>query len=334
MQLAREPGAKRPARELFGLRVSAIVETVVLLGFALAADRLLFAGDRFTSVSPHPFWAVVLLIAAQYGTGEALFAAALSGAALLINNLPEQGFNEDLYAWLLRISLNPVLWCIAAVTLGEIRASHKRRAEALQIDLAEAQQQAEAIADAYDRLLRIKTDLEAQVAGQRQTVRTMYTAARAIERQSTEEVLAGIPEVVAAVLHPEKFSFFLLDRHELKLATNQGWTPDDRYQHRFRAGTPLFAAVVEQRRLLIACEPENEAILGKQGLLAGPLSSEESGEPFGMLKIEGMQFHELTPAAVQNFRILCEWIGAAFAQSQRFERLQGASKRASLALAE
>jgi hypothetical protein len=26
----------------------------------------------------------------------------LSGAALLINNFPEQGFNEDLYAWLLR----------------------------------------------------------------------------------------------------------------------------------------------------------------------------------------------------------------------------------------
>src|SRR5262245_61903386 len=86
------------------------------------------AAVRFASVSPHPFWVVVLLIAAQYGTGEALVAAALSGAALLINNLPEQGFNEDLYAWLLRISFNPVLWCIAAVALGEIRAGHKRQA--------------------------------------------------------------------------------------------------------------------------------------------------------------------------------------------------------------
>ena len=38
-------------------------------------------------------------------------------------------------------------------------------------------------------------------------------------------------------------------------------------------------------------------------------------------------------ATVQNFRILCEWIGAAFAQAQRFERLQGASKRATFALA-
>jgi GAF domain-containing protein len=322
MSAAREPETNRPPREICGLRVSAVIETVVLIGAALAADQLLFSGDRFASVSPHPFWAVVLLIAAQYGTGEALFAAALSGAALLINNLPEQGFNEDLYAWLLRISFNPVLWCIAAVALGEIRAGHKRQTEGLQVELTEAQQQAAAIANAYEHLLRIKTNLEAQVAGQRQTVRTMYAAARAIERQSTNEVLSGIPEVVAAVLHPE-----------LALSADQGWSSSDRFQHRFRAGTPLFAAIVEQQRMLIACEPEDAAILDKQGLLAGSLCSEETGEPFGMLKIEGMQFHELTPATVQNFRILCEWIGAAFAQAQRFERLRGAGKRVPLALA-
>jgi len=333
MPVANEPDVTRRPREVCGLRLSALAETVVLLGITLAADQLLFSGDRFASVSPHPFWGVVLLIAVQYGTGEALAAAALSGAALLINNIPEQGFNEDLYAWLLRISFNPVLWCIAAVTLGEIRAGHKRQAESLRADLAEAQQQASAIADAYEQLLRIKTSLETQVAGQRQTVRTMYTAARAIERQSTDEVFSGIPDVVATVLHPEKFSFFLLDQHELVLAANRGWDSGDRFQQRFRATAPLFAAIIEQRRMLIACEPEHEAILDKQGLLASPLFSEETGEPFGMLKIEGMQFHELTPAAVQNFQILCEWIGAAFAQAQRFERLRGAGGRAPLALA-
>ena len=333
MPVAREPGANRLPREVFGLRVSAVVETVVLLGAALAADQLLFSGDRFASVSPHPFWAVVLLIAVQYGTGEALAAAALSGAALLINNLPEQGFNEDLYAWLLRISFNPVLWCIAAVTLGEIRAGHKRQTEGLQIELTEAQQQAATIADAYDHLLRIKMNLEAQVAGQRQTVRTMYEAARAIERQSTDEVLSGIFEVVSAVLHPEKFSFFRLDHHELVLVEKQGWISGDQFQQSFRPGAPLFAAIVEQQRMLIASEPEDEAILDQQGLLAGPLCSEETGEPFGMLKIEGMQFHELTPAAVQNFRILCEWIGAAYAQAQSFERLRGGGRRPPLALA-
>ena len=204
----------------------------------LLADNLLFGGDRFAAVSPHPFWIVVLLIAAQYGTSEALAAAALASAALLFDNLPEQAFNEDLYAWLLRVSVNPVLWCIAAVTLGEIRAGHRRKAETLQEEMAEAQEQARAIAEAYEHLLQIKTTLEVLVAGQVRTVRTMYTAARAIERQSIVEVLTGIPHLVRTVMDPEKFSFYLLNGATLEAAANEGWRSGDRVPARVSRRRP------------------------------------------------------------------------------------------------
>jgi polysaccharide biosynthesis protein PelD len=323
--------AERPPRKIAGLRAAALVEIAVLLAGALLVDHLLFSGDRFAGVSPHPFWIVVLLVAAQYGTSEALAAAALASAALLLDNLPEQAFNEDLYAWLLRISYNPVLWCIAAIMLGEIRASHRRKADALQQEAAEAQEQARAIADAYQQLLHIKTTLEVQVAGQLRTVRTMYAAARAIERQSIVEVLTGIPLLVRTVMSPEKFSFFLLTGKILEVAAHEGWQPGDPFRREFHADSALFAAVVKERRFLVASDPEFETILNGEGLLAGPLFSEETGELFGMLKIEGMAFHEFTPAGVQNFRLLCDWIGAAFAKAQRFERLRSPRKPASLA---
>jgi hypothetical protein len=306
------------------------VEILVLLAAALVADHLLFNGDRFAGVSPHPFWIVVLLIAAQYGTSEALAAAALASAALLLNNLPEQAFDEDLYAWLLRISINPVLWCIAAVTLGEIRAGHRRQADVLRDTLAEAQEQARAIGEAYEQLLQIKTTLEVLVAGQRRTVRTMYAAACAIERQSIVEVLTGIPLLVRTVMNPEKFSFYLLNGTTLEAAANEGWNAADRFRRAFHAGSPLFAAVVGERRVLVASDAAHEAILDGEGLLAGALFSEETGGVFGMLKIEGMPFQELTPACVQNFQILCDWIGAAFAKAQRFERLRSARKPVAL----
>jgi polysaccharide biosynthesis protein PelD len=41
-----------------------------------------------------------------------------------------------------------------------------------------------------------------------------------------------------------------------------------------------------------------------------------------MLKVEEMAFLDLNPASVQNFRVLCDWIGAAFANAQRFEEMQ------------
>ena len=328
MPPAPEHTQERPPRKIAGLRASAVVETVVLLGAALLVDRFLFNGDRFAGVSPHPFWIVVLLVAAQYGTSEALIAAALASAALLVNNLPEQAFNEDLYTWLLRISWNPVLWCIAAVTLGEIRAGQRRKAEALQEELTAALEQARAFADAYERQSEIKTTLEVLVAGQHRTVRTMHAAARAIERQSTIEVLTGIPHLVRSVIGPEKFSFFLLNGNTLELAANKGWSAGDSFRRAFHAGSLLFAAVVQERQFLVASDPEHELILEGEGLLAGPLFSEETGEVFGVLKIESMPFHELTPAALQNFQILCDWVGTAFAKAQRFERLRSAHKPA------
>ena len=313
-----------------GLRASALVEILLLLAVALLVDKLFCNGDRFASASPHPFWLVVLLIAAQYGTSEALAAAALSSAALLVHNVPEQAFNEDLYAWLLRISYNPVLWCLAAVTFGEIRAGHRRDGEYLRAELAAAQQQGCAIAGAYERLFQIKTTLEILVAGQLRTVRTMDAAARAIERQSIDEVLAGIPVLVRSIMNPDKFSLFILKGNILEVTFSEGWGPRDLFQRDFHATSLMFDAVVGERMFLSINCLEHEPILKGEGLLAGPLFSEETGELLGMVKIEGMPFHELTPAAIQNFRILCDWIGIAFAKAQRFERLRSAHKPASL----
>ena len=41
----------------------------------------------------------MLLASAQYGTTEGLLAAVLATAALLVGRVPEQGFDEDLYAF-------------------------------------------------------------------------------------------------------------------------------------------------------------------------------------------------------------------------------------------
>jgi hypothetical protein len=326
-----EDSQERPPRKIAGLRVSALVEIIFLLAVLLLADGMLLNGDRFAADSPHPFWIVVLLIAAQYGTSEALAAAAFSTAALLIHNVPEQAFNEDLYAWLLRISYNPVLWCLAAVTFGEIRSGHRRLQEHLRAELAAARQQGRSIASAYERLYQIKTTLETLVAGQQRTVGTMYAAARAIERESTQEVLAGIPLLVRSIINPEKFSFYMLKGHTLQIIASEGWSQRDSFQRAFEATSAMFVAIVDKQMLLRINDKADQSILQEEGLLAGPLLDEATGTPFGMLKIERMPFHELTPAAIQNFRIVCDWIGKAYTNAQQREQSQNTVRQAALA---
>src|SRR3546814_16887095 len=91
-------------------RITALLEIALFLAGALLLDRYVFAGDRFASVQPHPFWIIILLMAAQYGTGESLLAAVASTAALLIGNITDQPLDQGTYAYILDLARNPILW--------------------------------------------------------------------------------------------------------------------------------------------------------------------------------------------------------------------------------
>ena len=314
----------RSPRSLLGLRVAALLETLVFLALALALDRHFGAGDRFAGVTPHPFWAIVLLVSAQYGAKEGLAAALLASAAFLAGNLPEQGFSEDLHAWLLRATTEPILWIFAAIGIGEIRDGHRRERDSLREELREAREQAEGLADAYERLSRLKDHLEARVAGQASTVHSIFLATRGIERQDTGEVLAGVQQLVAGAMHPRKFSLYLLCDRTLEAAFSEGWSEDDGFACSFGPSSPLHQAVVGHRRFLVATRPSHGLALGTEGLLAGPLICPDTDEVIGMLKIEEMDFLDLNPASVGTFQVLCTWIGAAYSSAQRLEEAEAA----------
>jgi hypothetical protein len=314
----------RTHRSILGLRVSALVETLLFLAIALLVDAWLGAGDRFSEVSPHPFWIIVLLVSTYYGTNEGLATATLCAIAALAGHVPEQGFNEERTAWLLRVTADPVLWIMAALLLGEIRSGHRHRHETLKGELENAHRQVTAITRAYEMLAEAKRTLEVRIAAQTQTVQSVYRACRAIEGQETGEVLAGIPELVRSIMAPTKFSLFLLKGSSLIATTCEGWHSGDRLVREFEFSSPLFQAIVARQQILLASNPSHELTLVGQGILAAPLIHGETGTVFGMLKIEQIGLLGMNPSTVQNFRILCDWIGTSYANAQRIEILRAA----------
>mgnify|MGYP006278077681 CR=1 FL=1 len=165
-----------------------------------------------------------------------------------------------------------------------------------------------------------RESLEARVAGQLRTVFAIYNAAKGIERMATHEVRAGVAELVNTVMSPRRFSLFLLTGEALELASSEGWeSAETVYARAFDGQSALFQAVVGSHRTLVAASAEDERVLAGEGLLAGPLLNVDSGEVVGMLKIEELGFLDLSVTSIENFRLLCEWIGTAYAHARRFE---------------
>lgn len=305
---------------LLGVRRAAIVEIAAFFLIALLIDFAFLDFDRFASLSPHPFWVVVLLCAIQYGTTEGLVAAVVASAALLVGNLPPPRFDQDLYQWLLSATLQPLMWAVAAVVFGELQGRVRRERDLLREEVLQSRKREEVIASAYRKLDARRENLEARVAGQLRTVFAIYNAAKGIERMATHDVQAGVSDLVRTVMSPRRFSLFLLSGEVLNLAMSEGWEDSETvYPRAYDGQSLIFQAVVGSHRTLVAAVAEDERVLAGDGLLAGPLLNVDSGEVIGMLKIEEMGFLDLSMTSIENFRLLCEWIGTAYAQARRFE---------------
>jgi len=309
-----------PDRQIAGWRRTALLEIAAFMAVALWIDWQFFDGNRYFNVQPHPFWILVLLIAAQYGTGEALVAALVATVGLLAWNLPPRTMDQDLYDYLFELARNPILWLITVIFIGEIGSRHRSRIHELGVALEAMDQRMQAVDDAYRRVAAAKSQLEIRVAGQMRTVVALYNAAKAIDQMQPEQVILGVDKIVQAILSPKKHSLFLLNGQELVVRVTDGWVAGDRYAKSFPARSLLFQRVIGEQRMICAATPEDAGLLGDEGVLAGPLIAPATGEVFGMLKIEDIGFLDFNLSTLENFRVTCEWIATAYAQAIQHQR--------------
>ncbi len=308
-----------PARRLYAVRRSALIEMGLFFGVALLIDFVFLDGTRFWSVAPHPFWIAVVLMSVQYGTNEGVLCAIVSTILLLAGNLPDQGVEEDLYAYLLSISLTPILWLVTGVLVGELRLRQINKETGLAEALADARERESIITTRYKDLQAVKERLETRVAGQLKTVFSTYQAAKELENLSGPQVLLGVSKLVDSVLGPQKFSIFLLQDDVLQAGFGKGWTIDDPYLRDFRPNSPLFQQVIGAQKFIWVVDPVGQRVLDGQGIMAGPLVYPETGEVIGMIKIEQMDFLDVNVSALENFKILCEWVATSYANARNYE---------------
>ncbi len=306
-------------KHILGLRISAFIETGLFLLVALLLDAFFGGGDRYWGIEPHPFWIIVILMAVQYGVPEGILAVAASTLALLLGNMPEQRYDQIMYDYIYEVSINPLMWVVAAVIVGILRERHIRERDELRQNLENAQEREEKIAESYEWVRELKQKLELRVAGQLRSSIDTYRAAKAVEKLNPQDVLEGVSELIRAVMNPQQFSVYLRDNGTASVTIMSGWADTDDYPRQYDSNSRLFQEVIGNRKTLCVVNDEHERILGGEGVLAGPLLDTQTGQVVGMLKVEKLGFTELNLSSVEAFRAVCEWVGMAFVNAGKYQ---------------
>ncbi|MBF0587767.1 MAG: GAF domain-containing protein [Magnetococcales bacterium] len=316
--------ARKPGMKILGFRATAMIEMLVLMGVPVLLDYFFMMGERFISVSPHPFWIPVLLLSVQYGTGDGLLAAVVASLFLMVGNVPERSLTQDEFTYLFDLLHRPLMWFAAAVVLGELRTRHIVERDDLRREALDSQEREETITKAYAQLSKVKSDLEGRIAGQMRTVVTAYKAAKAMEQLDPAQVISGAAEMVRSTLGPQKFSVFLLEEDTLKAHLKEGWVTGDTYNATLDSKHILYQEVIGQQRFLIASDASaRPALREEDSLMAGPLINRETNAVVGMLKVEKLGFMDFNLSTVENFKVLCEWVGAAYVNAAAFQDAEG-----------
>lgn len=297
---------------------SAIIETLLFLSAILLLNIFIGDGNRFTNVSPHPFWIIVLLITLKYGVAEAIVAAILASIFLIAGNLPEQSLTETMYSYILRVLSLPFLWVVTALILGGIRTSQLNEMNVLNKKLKKSNHVVKTITDGYNAVKSSKEQLELRLASEKCSIFTVYEIAKSLETHDPLEIPAAISHLVKAALNPAKFSIFLFKDNILRMDMAHGWKKLDAYDTQFAANSALANNILNKKHPILSVVNEaDESILMGQGVMAGPIFNKSTGKVFGMLKIEEIKFSDVSIKTQETFQLVCEWIAYIYTNAEK-----------------
>jgi len=291
------------------LKLPFLREVLFLFAAVLVVDLYFFVGDRFLGVHPHRFFFIVLLVSVQYGALEGLVSALLATATLVVGNLPEQTFSENIYDYIFHTWHQPVIWIVTSIILGGFRDRYIEEQKILQKKWDHSLRQVKIFSKACEISDIERKRLETHVSGQSSFLLSLHQTALDMGAVGEEQVFDNILEITQRVTKSKQCSWYVLDNAVLESNSQFGWEMDAPYARTFNALSPLFEQVIRHKRFLEITNPEDEEILDGQGMLAGPIIHPGTKKVYGMLKIERMDFLSLNAQSVQTFKQLCDWLG-------------------------
>ena len=315
------------------LRLDAMLEVIALLIILFLIDFFLGNGNRFVNIEPNPLWIILLLVLFQYSINEAFITIFLMCIFLYAWNLPPQLATQSIFEYYFSLSLTPLLWLGMAILLGGLKLRNNSKVSEMQKELEEAKLKEKVISDSFTKLKGTNRVLELRLSEELGSAIKIYKAAVTLEDLAPDNQIDGVNKIVASILNPDKFSIYIKSEDGLTLSSNYAWESKDQYLKKFDNSSEIYKAIVGEKRILVAFNDTSELLLNHEGIIAGPLIDSNTGEVFGMLKIEKMSFQSLNLRTVQLFTLLCEWIGLTLrkmfnVQKMASETINGHNHRA------
>ncbi len=292
-----------------------------LLGFALiAAVNFLWFGDNpgFIGVEPHPYWLVVLPIAARYGFAAGFQSGLLASFLFLaMNKLAFSDFGLADLAQSETFGL-PVLFIAVGVIVGEIRETRKKREDLLDAEVGELTRKLEIVTKRYGVLNRAKEELDTRIISQEDTLSTLYEAAQGLKSLREEEIYPAVFAILKEVISAESASIYMVEENTLVLRGELG--ERERTPEADPAEGMMGRAIALNETISInTLTASEEFAVSDSGIVVSTALTGERNRVLGVLNIEKIPFLKFNPHTVRMTGLIADWCGTAIENARTFK---------------
>jgi hypothetical protein len=306
-----------------------VFEFALLFGIAIVAKQVLAAAA--TGSYPNPLWLPVIVLSLQHGLALGLAAAIIAVGVQYWSGLPPALLTEDMYGYIGRIAAEPVGWTCVALLIGYIRSRQIAQTRDLEDELIEQTEHGRAVADLCAELRDRTEMLERQIAASAHASNIdVAEAVSDIHHATFDDFAERLTRFIVLMTGASEFAVYVVQDGALKVA----FQPSD--EHRLADETvvpadhPLFAAIVDERRLVSTALPDDAVLLGQRGALAGPLTDNHAPEHvIGMLAIGGSALEDHPDEIERRFQLTASELSRLAGRIKLVERWQAAANAAS-----
>ena len=291
--------------------LGAYPEFIVLLAAVLAIGVMVSPKDAaLTQVQPHPFYAVVLLIALRYGSPTGAIVGAIC-AGIQVLGYGARGLNvgEALHFGAAEIAA-PLLYIVVGAVVGETVERQMRRADHMAGLMNQTRERLNTSEGKRAEMELAYRQVEGRIAGQTKTLISLHDSVKQLDSLEAREIYDGLVHVLRDQLGVDRCSIWLVagDGSHRRIIPHDA--PD--------APLPTLgeAAVRGQRVVTVKDYFVDQDASPEDGLLAGLLYSGE-GRVAAVVVVESLSFVGFTHRAAKQFEVLLDWASRSLDKAQR-----------------
>lgn len=306
-----------------GFRWTTVVEAALFVGVLVVVNLLMTPDDLgYARVTPHPFWAVVLLLALRYPLRETLAATSLT--SVVHAGLTLWGADKDYTFSAIAVFSDfrdPVLFLVVGGIVSAFTQRQHERADELASVVEERDRELAELRDAHRATGTALRELEGRIAGEFTGILDLFRELSNTRQMTVEQIRSHLLDVLIRYVHAEAAVFYEVEGNELVRRAHSGpVTSADRVRR--EEDVILDEAVRSTQVAHLGHFAGVEAFDRYQGgLLAGCLRSTDY-QVLGVVAIERMPFVDYNPHTFKLFSTVLDWWGTVLEERMRLDELR------------